>query len=500
MALALSLSFVASTLAADRKSDWIEGADNRDGATRDYYNRAARLEWKHFMGDWSDAKNIAQGDAAYAVARVDDTDRGRFIEWEVTRLVRDWQSGKSSNKGFFLRIVGGRGKIDFCSRDHGEEGRRPELVILNGGASRKLRAVADTHLVKSTYQSHGKAELLRVSADDNVLLRFDLDSQSQGAGISKATLRLFTTRQYGGADIGVFRCAQGHEALDVEPALGLSAKYPNDRGISEDKAVIFATDFESSAWDQEWTRASEMRVIDTVSSDRPRKFEPLQGRALRVRIAKGSTGALNTLYKFTPETGSEPEEIYFRYYLRLGADWNQSIGGGKMPGVSGTYGIAGWGGRKSDGRNGWSARGLFQRTVPKGDNPLAGLTPIGTYCYHADMKGQYGDNFIWRDGYRGYLENNRWYCVEHHVKLNTPGRKDGILRGWIDGRPAFEKNDLRYRLVDKLRIEQVWMNVYHGGTTPSPYDQHVFIDNVVIAREYVGPLLESSKIQDPNRK
>ena len=64
-------------------------------------------------------------------------------------------------------------------------------------------------------------------------------------------------------------------------------------------------------------------------------------------IAKGSTGALNTLFKFAKETGSEPEEIYFRYYLRLADDWNQTLQGGKMPGISGTYGVAGWGGRKS---------------------------------------------------------------------------------------------------------------------------------------------------------
>lgn len=481
-------------------SDWIEGAEKGDGATRDYYNRAARLGWNNFMGDWRDAKNVAQGDAAFAAARVEDTDSGRFIEWDVTGLVRDWQSGTFPNKGFFLRTVGGRGKIDFCSREHAEEGRRPELVISTDGASRRLHAVADTHLVKSTYQSHGKADLLRVSGEEQALIRFDPGPLAETPRVSKATLRLFTTRQYGGADIGVFRCAQGHEAPVVEPLPGVSSRYPNDLGIASDKAVVFATGFESETWDKEWTRAGEMRVIDTIAEDRARKFEPLSGKALRVRIAKGATGALNTLYKFKTETGVEPEEIYFRYYLRLGADWNQSIEGGKMPGISGTYGVAGWGGRKSNGRNGWSARGLFQRTVPGGDNPLAGLTPIGTYCYHADMPGNFGDNFIWQEGYRGYLENNRWYCVEHYVKLNTPGKKDGVLRGWIDGRPAFEKTDLRYRLVDKLRIEQVWMNVYHGGTTPSPHDQHVFIDNVVIAREYVGPLRGSSSIQTPDPK
>ncbi len=42
--------------------------------------------------------------------------------------------------------------------------------------------------------------------------------------------------------------------------------------------------------------------------------------------------------------------------------------------------------------------------------------------------------------------------------------------------------------VAKLKIEQIWMNVYHGGKIPSPYDQHLFIDNVVIANKYIGPL------------
>ena len=50
------------------------------------------------------------------------------------------------------------------------------------------------------------------------------------------------------------------------------------------------------------------------------------------------------------------------------------------------------------------------------------------------------------------------------------------------------KTDVRFRLTRELRIEQVWMNLYHGGTIPSPRDQHVFIDNVVIAKKYIGPM------------
>jgi hypothetical protein len=48
------------------------------------------------------------------------------------------------------------------------------------------------------------------------------------------------------------------------------------------------------------------------------------------------------------------------------------------------------------------------------------------------------------------------------VKMNSHGLHDGIIRAWV--------------------------NVYHGGTAVSPYDQHLYFDNVVIAREYIGPI------------
>ncbi len=34
------------------------------------------------------------------------------------------------------------------------------------------------------------------------------------------------------------------------------------------------------------------------------------------------------------------------------------------------------------------------------------------------------------------------------------------------------------------------MNVYHGGTTPSPRDQHLYVDNVVVAKKYIGPIAD----------
>ncbi len=487
------------TEALAARNDWAEGTPGQpNGASRDYYNRAGLLKWDHRLGDWRDAKNVAQGDAAYATATLSDDDTARFVQWDVTNLVRQWVQRKFQNQGMFLRGIEGQGSYHFRSRQYSEPGRRPRLVITTPDGTMTLTPEADTYLDPSTYRSLGDSDTLKVTINSNhALLRFDLGKIAQGTQIAEALLRLYTHAQYGGGTMvaGVFRCRQGHELPEKPPVLGLASKYPGDRSIATDTDVVFATGFESKDWSDEWTYVGGS--LEALDGDPDRGFKPFQGKALRVKIAKGSTGAMNVTYKFQKETGREPEEIYLRYYLRFANDWRQTLQGGKMPGISGTYGVAGWGGRRSDGTNGWSARGSFYYSIPE-DNPLAGTTPIGTYCYHADQQGPYGEIWLWQNGYRGFLENNRWYCVEQHLKLNTPGIKDGTIRAWIDGRPAFEKTDIRFRKTEKLRIEQVWMNVYHGGTKPSPYDQHLFIDNVVIARKYIGPMTVGSNGRTPS--
>ena len=109
------------------------------------------------------------------------------------------------------------------------------------------------------------------------------------------------------------------------------------------------------------------------------------------------------------------------------------------------------------------------------------------------MKGRYGSNWLWAKDELGYLENNRWYCIEQYAKMNTPGKHDGTLRGWVDGELAFEKTDIRMRDVEALKIETIWLNVYLGGRWTARSDHHLYIDNVVIARSQIGLLRE----QDP---
>lgn len=259
----------------------------------------------------------------------------------------------------------------------------------------------------------------------------------------------------------------------------VASKYILDKGIEKDPDMIAFTGFETNAWRKIWSGGLR-NTVSIVAEDNERGFEPLQGKALRIKVTKGGHYGASIEYPFRQRIGSEPEEIYFRYYLRLGGDWDPRRGG-KLPGIGGTYGRGGWGGRPSNGRNGWSARGQFA-------GQKDGKTPIGFYCYHADMRGRYGSEWIWERDKLGHLENNRWYCIEQYVKMNTPGKKDGILRGWVDGRLAFERTDVRMRDIPDLKIQCIWINLYHGGTWTADSDDHLFIDNIVIARRYIGPM------------
>ena len=104
------------------------------------------------------------------------------------------------------------------------------------------------------------------------------------------------------------------------------------------------------------------------------------------------------------------------------------------------------------------------------------------------MTKEYGDGWGWNMGPTGLLENNRWYGIEQYVKLNDPGKENGVLKAWIDGVLVFEQTGIRFRDSPDLRIESLWMNVYHGGTARAPHDLTLYIDNVVLAREYIGPV------------
>jgi hypothetical protein len=471
------------------RADSVVLYDGADGATCQYFNEGARIKWRTRLGDWRDAKGQPQGGIAYALTTIEDAGSGKVIEWDVTALVRGWLGGAYPNAGLLLGLAerSRSGTAIFQSREGGPAAARPRLSIaLRNGQRLQIAPTADTTLDCSTVSSMGEKDTFLVGNGPRAALYFALDP-IKGGDVSRATLQLVTAdRLYGAPTIAVYRIDPPSAAAPAPRAPGIAANYRGDTGIAKDRDVLMATGFDTPSWRRDWSYVSDSSHVDRIGRDDERKFEPLRGNALRVKIPEGANLGLDMGYNFAEMVGAEPEEIYFRYYLRFADDWKAAIDGGKLPGIAGTYGKAGWGGRKARGEA-WSMRGLYQRTPAPG-NPLHGLTAVGTYAYHADAADYWGDHWDWGAGTSGLLERNRWYCIEQYFRVNTPGKNDGVFRAWIDDQSVFTKSDIRARDLPSIKIEKIWMNVYHGGTATAPRDLHLYIDNVVVARGPIGCL------------
>jgi len=458
--------------------------DGSDGATCDYFNYGARIAWRHRRGDWIDARRAEQGTAPFAKIDVRPGDETKTLRIDVTGLYAAAGATPAGVHGLLLRLLPGSesGAVQFHSREAASPGLRPSLVVdYADGKSARLPATADSTLDCSTFTSLGEQPFTGVSSTQHAVLRFNPATR-----VARATLELSVARTFGPSSVGVYALDPLRDDADEPARAGIAARYPRDQGIERDPAVIMATGFEEFRWQAPWSHVDFRSEVDRVGKPGRRGFEPLVGQALEVGIPAGKHLGMDVRYRFA-DAGTEPDEVYFRYYLRFASDWDPKTEGGKLPGISATYSSAGWGGRKADADKGWSMRGLFLRPPATG-NPFQGGTPIGTYAYHADMETDYGDNWTWSAGGRGVLERNRWYCIEQYVKVNQPGRKDGVLRAWVDGHLVLEKSGIRLRDSASLHIEQIWMNVYYGGLDVAPSDMHLFIDNVVVARDYIGPM------------
>ena len=74
------------------------------------------------------------------------------------------------------------------------------------------------------------------------------------------------------------------------------------------------------------------------------------------------------------------------------------------------------------------------------------------------------------------------------LKNDRPNR-DGIVRGWFDGKLVVERTDVVLRSTDfpKMKFNQFLLTPYFGpGLLPQP--QKLWIDELAVGTKRVGPL------------
>lgn len=485
-AVAGLVASVAPALAAEQKTEVASVlSDSIGGVTCDYYVSIAKLRWERTGGDWSDAAGQAYGDKPFSSMELRRSTGAVAIALDLTTLAEKWRQGSAAPGAVMLRALGGSGIAEVTSRESEQVLQRPALLVTwDDGRRELLDPVADTYTACPALGSLGSQPMVRAGGPNVALLSFPVPHRP-GHRPASVSLRLSVQRVWGPMVLGAF-AVRTPAMAPVPVSKGLADRVRGDVGLEQQAGVLLVERFESNDWSTGWRTGERVQTFGLVGRDAG--FEPLQRNALKVTVEQGKFAGIDLQRPLKPLAGGvEPDELYMRYYLRLGGDWDPSDVG-KLPGLAGTYGRGGWGGRTADGFNGWSARGGFYSHVGE-DTVLAQRRGVGFYLYHIDSRqGGYGELQGWNAGPTGLLEKNRWYCIEQYVRLNKPGEHDGVTRGWVDGQLAFERSNLLFRMTPELHIETVWVDVYHGGKTPAPQRLTLYLDNLVVARHYIGPM------------
>jgi hypothetical protein len=148
------------------------------------------------------------------------------------------------------------------------------------------------------------------------------------------------------------------------------------------------------------------------------------------------------------------ETVYMEYKIFIPDDFD-FVKGGKLPGLGGGQGNTG--GKVPDGHDGWSVRFMFKE---KGE--------ICAYLYYPEMPDRFGEMFFLKSGQsRFILPRGKWLKIGLEVALNTKGRKDGLIRCFIDDELMLEKKSLVFRFSDKLMIDHLLFSTFFGGADSS---------------------------------
>jgi hypothetical protein len=234
--------------------------------------------------------------------------------------------------------------------------------------------------------------------------------------------------------------------------------------------------YSHDAWKKDWPTCTWEEGLDKRVSI-VGGTDAFSGRSLRVLYPKDGVGPEEGGAQWNLKLRESCPEVYCSYMVRFGSGFD-FVKGGKLPGLAG--GKANTGGRKPDGNDGWSARIMWR---PGGH--------AVQYVYHADQKESYGDDFPWKtDGKPVVFIPGTWHHVETRVVMNTPGKKDGVIQSWFDGKLALDRQDLRFRNVDTFAVDLFYFSTFFGGSAKdwaASKDEYIYYDSFMVTRKRAGP-------------
>ncbi len=346
--------------------------------------------------------------------------------------------------------------------------------------------------------------------------------------------------------------AGGVKAQNVE--YGIAAKYPYDQGIKDDPAVIHFIGFERSDWaaaefgtgfympgPEYFARCMPCNPSCIANSDLRNytgftldtAFDGISGQCLidckycdrnysypngnswnttntgGILTGNGSLERANTKYFHYPFpynfTIEAHDRLYLRWYRKFEPGYkfwgylpDGSLKTHAATKANGLYarGPRGYYGGRPTGYNAFS---LKLQNWQAWDDPNGFETQF--YTYNPEQINDFGDSLPQNVGGVKILKTGEWNCFEIMLKANDAGVNNGEIKMWLNGELKGHYTGLHFRDTNDLKINDFDLNAYFGGEWTAYQDQKSWDDNVVIATQYIGPMVtqdQATPTPNPN--
>ena len=185
---------------------------------------------------------------------------------------------------------------------------------------------------------------------------------------------------------------------------------------------------------------------------------------------------------------AQPEDcLYYRACVKLDDDFPSSVDAAlRLMGVAGV----------PDGQSTYQTFGA-QTPRPEGAGPFWLDLVVHNWVKDGRVMRRYlaldskqTDHYYELSTTPDQLPLGRWFSLEMKVKLNTPGQHDGELRVWIDGKEALTCTQAFFRSTGTVHIRSVLDQARLDSHLLFKTGGHVWVDNLVVARQYIGPMAQ----------
>ena len=95
------------------------------------------------------------------------------------------------------------------------------------------------------------------------------------------------------------------------------------------------------------------------------------------------------------------------------------------------------------------------------------------------------------------VPRGQWFCYELMVKVNDLGQRNGEVKAWVNESVVLDFPDLFIRAVQNLQIDTCHLVMHEHKSSRV---NTVWWDNVVIARDHIGPISPPKPISNKKGK